>query len=217
MNPGTEKKNAAGQYSVSSVADDKALILRCASGDKAASEIFVRRFSNLIYGAVQHILKCKHIRYAANDLEDLHHSVFLKLFENQCKRLKQFTGKNGCSLATWVRVVTVRTVLNHFRQKGIDSMVGRERGIPLDALPEIEDRGLNAPALMEKKERHRLLREGMSSLSLRERLFLRLHLDHGHSISRAAEIMKISVQNAYTIKHRAINKLKLFIKTKFEE
>ncbi len=77
--------------------EDKELLSLCLAGDREASEIFVQRFSSLVYWAVQNILVIKHIRFTEDDLHDLHNNVFLQLFEKQYKKLRQYRGDKGCS------------------------------------------------------------------------------------------------------------------------
>ena len=187
--------------------DDRQLILRCISGDREASEIFVRRFSDPVYRCVQYTFKNKTIPFTRDDIEDFHNTVFLKLFEKKCQKLRQYKGKNGCSLATWVRIVTVRIVLNHLRKKGIDTMAGRKWRIPLEDLPELKEEGIGTWKQLERSEQMRLLRDGIINLPPRDQLFLRLHFNQGLSVTEVSEIMRLSIPNAHTVKHRLIKRL----------
>ncbi len=191
-----------------SVEKDRQLLSRCLSGNRKASETLVRRFSDLVYRSVQHTLLVKNVPFNRHDLEDLHNTVFLRLFENKCKKLRQYRGKNGCSVASWIRMIAVRTVIDHLRKKGIDAMAGQKDRIPLDKLPELKADGSDFVNLKEQAERERLLDLGMKSLPPRDRLLLRLHIDQRLSIAEVADAMQVTVENAYSIKHRAIQRLK---------
>jgi RNA polymerase sigma factor (sigma-70 family) len=48
----------------------------------------------------------------------------------------------------------------------------------------------------------------MKNLSPRDRLFMKLHFDQGLSAAEVAAAMQVSVENVYTIKNRAIQRLK---------
>jgi RNA polymerase sigma factor (sigma-70 family) len=52
---------------------------------------------------------------------------------------------------------------------------------------------------------------GVEKLPPRDRLFLRLHFEQGLLIAEVAEAMGLSVDHAYTIKHRAIKRLKSIV------
>jgi RNA polymerase sigma-70 factor (ECF subfamily) len=153
----------------------------------------------------------RHVPFNKQDLEDLHNTVFLRLFEQDCRKLRQYQGKNGCSLASWIRMIAVRTVLDHLRKKGVDAMVWQKKCLPLEDLPELEADEAEPGVEMEKAEKERVLREGMQSLPPRYRLFMKLHLEQGLPVSEVAEAMRLSVGNAYTLKHRAVEKLKSYV------
>jgi len=188
--------------------EDRQLLLRCLSGNRKASETLVRRFSGMVYRSVQFTLTAKQVSFTRQDLEDLHNTIFLRLFEQGCKKLSQYRGRNGLSLASWIRMIAVRTVLDNLRKRGIDTMVWQKERIPLENLPELRADGAEFGADMEKSERKRLLHVGMLRLPPRERLFMKLHFYKGLSLAEVAEAMQLSVGNAYTIKHRAIQRLK---------
>lgn len=188
--------------------EDRALLSGCVAGDNKVSETFVRRFSNLVYGTIQHTLIVRHVFFSTQDLEDLHNTVFLNLFENRCKKLKQFQGKNGCSLASWIRVITMRIVLNHLRKKGFESIFWRKQQRAFEEVPEMAAPGSTALEGMAERERERVIHEGIRKLPARERLFLQLHVVQGLSVLEAASAMHLTLPNAYTIKHRAIERLR---------
>lgn len=188
--------------------EDQRILSRCLSGDRKASEHLVQRFSNLVYRSVQQTLRAKDIPFGRADVEDLHNAVFLELFDGGCKKLKQYEGRNGCSLASWIRLIAVRTVLNHLRKKGVDAMVGRKMRVALEDIPELQAKGEEAWSAVEKDAQNRLLRDGVRRLPPRDRLFIRLHFDQGLPLPDVAAAMQISVRNAYVVKHRAVEKLK---------
>jgi len=197
-----------------SMEEDRRLLDRCFAGDRNAAERLVVQFSGLVYRAVQQTLITKHLTFDSQLLEDLHNTVFLNLFENNCKKLKQYQGKNGCSLATWIRLIAVRVVLNYLRKKGFDALNPRKYRISIEDIPELKSSEQTASAMLEKAEMERLLEEGIQSLPARSRLLMKLHLNHKLPVEKIAETMKISVQNVYTMKHRAIQKLKDYVAIK---
>jgi len=197
-----------------SLEEDQRLVSGCCSGDRKASETFVRQFSDLVYKSVQHTLITRQVHFNREDLEDLHNTVFLQLFEKGRKKLKQYEGRNGCSLASWIRIVAVRIVLNHLRKKGLDALVSQKRRVSLGDLPELKGEGMEPGTIIEKEEKEQLLQDGIRNLSPRDRLFMRLHLEMGLSLEEVAEAMEITIENAYSVKHRAIQRLKSYIHQK---
>lgn len=186
---------------------DKTIFIGCCKGDKAAQEHFVRRFSNLVYSTILRTYKAKGRESVDQDLDDLHNTVFMRLLERRCRRLSQFKGKNGCSLASWIRVIAVRTVIDHLRQaKDVLSHPSK-----LDS----EDKLLHLKAdmpepwqLLDRAEQIEVVRKAMGALQPRERLFLKLHCLEGVPIREVAVILQVSENNAYSLKHRAVKRLK---------
>ena len=191
--------------------EDRQLISKCLSSDRRAWEAMVRRFSNLVYQTARATFLAKQISFSRQDLEDLHNTVFLRLFEQGCARLRLYQGRNGCTLASWIRIVTVRTVLNYIRKKGVDEPLWEKKKTPIDELPWLRGEDKGPLALMERAEQEKLVHEGMESLAPRDRLFMKLHIDQGLPMEQVAEALQISVQNAHVVKHRAVEKLKSYL------
>jgi RNA polymerase sigma factor (sigma-70 family) len=191
--------------------EDRDLVLRCLAGQRKAAEMLVRRFSDLVYRSVQYTLEAKNVPFSRPDVEDLHGTIFLRLFDHGCRKLGQYEGRNGCSLASWVRIVAVRAVLDHLREKGVDALSWRERKVPLERLPELAEDLAGPEAAVERGERKRMVQMGVEKLPPRDRLFLKLHFEEGLLIAEVAETMGLSLDHAYTIKHRAIQRLKSFV------
>lgn len=188
--------------------EDRNLVARCVAGDRGGAEILVRRYSDLVYRSVQYTLTARHVAFTRYDLEDLHNTVFLNLFERGRRRLAQYQGRNGCSLASWIRLITVRTVLDHLRKKGVDALSWQQRKMPLEQLPELAAEGTGFGTGAGKEKWERLVQIGLEKLPPRDRLFMKLHFHEGLSIAEVAETMQLSVDHAYTIKHRAIARLR---------
>jgi RNA polymerase sigma-70 factor (ECF subfamily) len=191
-----------------SFAENRELLAKCFSGDRKSAENFVRRFSSLVYQSIQYTLMTKQVFFSKQDLEDLHHSVFLKLFEHKFAKLRQYKGKNGCSLGSWIRIITVRTVLDHLRNKGYDAIGWQNRRIPLDQLPELRLDESAIEGRLETTELNRMLQACIERLSPRDRLLIKLHIYQGLPLPEVAETMKISISNVHTLKHRAVQRLK---------
>jgi RNA polymerase sigma factor (sigma-70 family) len=195
-------------------AEERDLLLQCIAGDQQASEAFVKAYSNLVYHAIQYTLLSKNIGFDSQDAEDLHNTVFLKLFEKNCLKLRQFKGRNGCSVSTWIRLIAVRTVLNFIRQSGVDSISGQRLRVSIEEIAELKDRIPETWTMMEKKEQLNLLRQGLNHLSPRDRLFMKLYLEKGYSIKEISETMQISIDNVYMVKHRSVKRLKTYLESK---
>ena len=191
--------------------EDRQLLSKCLSGDRGAWETVVRRFSNLVYQTVRSTFISKQTPFSRQDIEDLHNTVFLELFEQGCAKLKLYQGRNGCTLASWIRIVTVRTILNHLRKKGVDGPLWEKKKTPVEGLSWLKGEDQGPLALMESAEQEKLVHEGIKSLAPRDRLFMKLHIDQGLPVEEVAEALQISVPNAYVVKHRAVERLRTYL------
>ena len=80
--------------------------------------------------------------------------------------------------------------------------------MPLEAISDMKADSQEPSTVMEKQEQYRLIEEGMKDMQPRYQLFIKLHFFKGLAINEAADIIGISMDNAYSLKHRAIKQLK---------
>ena len=78
---------------------EQALIAGCLRRDKAAGDAFVLQYSKLAYSTIRKTLTLHHIFPQDDIVEDLHQEFLLSLCENDFRKLRQFKGERGCSLA----------------------------------------------------------------------------------------------------------------------
>jgi RNA polymerase sigma factor (sigma-70 family) len=191
--------------------DDKDLIARCLAGDPIAGETLVRHFSDLVYRVIQRIFIHKQAPLVPDDLADLHNSVFLALFENNLRKLRQYRGDNGCRLSSWIAIVASRMALNHLRKAGHRRLGWRRRFVSFDEIPEFASGAVPALELMEKGERFEMIERGIGRLAQREQVVIRLHFQHDLPIPTIADIIHMNIQATHTIKHRALGKIRSFV------
>lgn len=188
--------------------EERSLLAACVAGDRQAGDAFVRRYSSLVYHAARRVLYHHGIPHTTEDLADLHHTVFLHLFEDDRRKLRQFRGDNGCGVATWLRTVATRVVLNQLRRRGPDSLVGGHFTLDVTELAGLGDDAANPLERLADSERQELYRRAIDALSESEKLLFRLHIERELSLPEVARLMDITPQNAYTRKHRLIQKLR---------
>lgn len=196
--------------------DDKKILAGCLAGRRSAQEDLVRRFSNLVYASIQGVAKSKAIMLSAQDKDDLHSTVFVLLFEHRCRRLRQFKGKNGCTLASWIRMITVRAVLDHL-SRCKDALARPERVVCLDMICEPARSEPSALSHLVADEQKRLIEESLQTLSARDQLVIRMHCLEGRPLSQVAQVLRLSAANVHSVKHRAIARLKKAIDLRLDK
>jgi RNA polymerase sigma factor (sigma-70 family) len=183
---------------------EKTLIAGCVNGEKAAWDAFVREFSPLVYHTIKKTFNLYHSDPISNSVEDLYQEVFVSLLRDDCKKLRQFRGDRGCTLASWLRVVAARETIDFLRKRRLPSV-------------EIPD-GLarNDPDLSESlidEEQERLLNQAIQTLPPRDRILIDLVYRQSLPPEEIAAILKISVNAVYTQKSRILARLREALKT----
>lgn len=189
---------------------DKALLAGCVKGDSRCREVFVRQYSGLVFATIQRALKIKNVHLSQQSVEDLHQTAFLFLFEHDCRKLKQYKGKNGCSLASWIRMLTGRMVLDHLR-RGADVLAHRHQAQTVELASELCS---PQPSMLERltdAEQWHQIERGLKQLEPRDRLVIQLHCLEGRPLAKVAQATGISMKNIHSVKHRAIQRLKAVV------
>ena len=191
---------------------DADLLSGCLNGDSSCRQAFVRRFSNLVFATIQRTAKVKNAHLSQQDIEDLHQTAFLQLFESGCRKLRRYKGKRGCTLASWIRMLTSRIVLDHLR-RGSDALAHRHQTVALEFLSDLNAPGPSPLSQLTAAEQRGQLAWGLKQLKARDQLVIRMHCLEGQPLPKIAQAIGISDKNIHSVKHRAIQRLKSVIKT----
>lgn len=182
--------------------EDRQLLYECiVCGNK---EKLVQQYWNLVCHIVRKTLTMKNVRFTHEDIEDLRNEVFLKLFDKGCWRLKQYREELGHGLAGWIALIANRTVLNDLRKKGFNGLSRKNTRVPIEEIVDLK----NKKNSLEVMEERRLIQDAMEKLPSRDRLVLKLHYYHELSLPEVASLIHTSVGAVYTIKSRAIERLR---------
>jgi RNA polymerase sigma factor (sigma-70 family) len=190
------------------------LLKKCLHGDRDAWEAFVTKFSNLIYHSLHQTFRSKNLSLDSQIADDLYQDVFLSLYGNNFKKLRQFKGKNNCSLASWLRMITSRTA--------IDFMRSHKSHVPLKSASADEDdmtdtlsNGRELPdKSIERLEWYQLLRGLIKGLSPKDRYLFELWVNQELADKEIAQILNLSIDAVYMRKNRLKEKLKTIITKK---
>lgn len=178
---------------------EKTLIAGCLLGDKTAWDSFVRQYSNLVYYTIKKTLVRHHTDPRTDVVEELYQEFFVSLLRNDCKKLRQFRGAHGCSLASWLRIVTTRLTIDFVRKQALPSCEvasAMSRDSPDPAEPLINE------------EQERMLNQAIHSLSARDRVLLDLCYRQALASDEVAELLKTSVNAIYAQKSRILEKIR---------
>ena len=177
---------------------EKALLTGCLNREKTAWDAFVLQYSALVYHTVRKTFSLYHTEPRPDLVEDLYQGFFLAILKDDFKKLRQFRGDRGCSLASWLRVVASRLTIDYLRGQ-------KQRDV--EATENLSAEQPDPPDSLLNYEQEALLSKALEALSPRERILIDLVYRQSLSPEDVASILKISVGALYTQKSRVLYKL----------
>jgi len=161
-------------------------------------ENFTVKYYNLIYHYVKKTILSKKFTkiYEEDYYMELTHIVFIKFFENNCHKLKQYNPDLG-SLSGWIILLTIRFVLDELKKKDIP--ISYE-----DKLLTIKDPKNLQKTVEYKIDKHNVLSIAKKKLSKRAYNVLKLSLE-GYTIAEISEKLNEKPSNCSLLKSRALS------------
>jgi RNA polymerase sigma-70 factor (ECF subfamily) len=172
--------------------DDLKFVQGCLKGNKQSWSEFILRYSRLIYNYIYSVLSVKGRNIPTEQVEDIFQEIFQALIKDNYKKLSTYQGKNGCSLASWLRQVTINFTIDYLRKvKPIVSLDAEdENGFTLkDAL---KDFSPGAVEFFTDQDRRKTLQECIGLLESDEQYFLELFLNQELTLDQIKEHFKIN-------------------------
>jgi RNA polymerase sigma-70 factor, ECF subfamily len=191
--------------------DDRRLLAACWQAKPGAWEEFLARFGRLIYYCIHRTCGPKHHALNQDEIDDLFSEVLLHLIKDDCKKLRQYRGDQGATVATWIRTVTVRYVLDYLRGQGRKADL-----ISIDQEEVAQEISLNNPVVrpdenLSERERDALFDRALASLDKADRNFIELYYKKDVDPEKIAKIMGVSVKTVYSRANRLKARLQEFV------
>ncbi|MBI4698156.1 MAG: sigma-70 family RNA polymerase sigma factor [Nitrospirae bacterium] len=194
---------------------DFSLLAECVNGKPEAWDTFVDQYSKLVYHSINNTLKLHHSSLQQEDVEDIFNGIFLSFMEDDYKKLRQYEARHGCTLSSWIRLISIRSTIDYLRgQKHHVSIDDDNDGSSFSLVETLPDERATAEKQMELSETDRLIRQAIDELPASDKLFIELHYEKELPAEEIAEIMNISVNTLYSRKNRIHEKIKKIIKEK---
>lgn len=188
--------------------DDLEFAQRCIKGDKTSWNEFVGKYSRLIYNYILGVLRVRSVSYSQNDINDIFQEIFYYLIKDNFKKLSTFKAKNGCSLASWLRQVTINFTKDYIRK--LKPLVSIDKEVHEDlALKDIiADESMPASEVIAKEEKIKGLKDCIDRLDEDDKYFLQLHINKGLKLDELKDILRLSRGAIDMRKARIIDRLK---------
>lgn len=178
---------------------EKDLLAGCLKREKLAWEAFVLQYSSLVYHTIRKTCAFYHVEAGADGVEDLFQEFFLSLLRDDLKKLRQFRGSRGSSLASWLRVVAARLTIDSLRKHKPSEF----------ELTEALSADFSDPSItFFQEELYASLSKALQTLTPRDRLLLDLYYRQGLPPQEIAAVLETSNNAVYTQKSRILVKLR---------
>jgi RNA polymerase sigma factor (sigma-70 family) len=187
---------------------------RCTNGDKQAWEEFLIRYSRLIYTYIFSSARSSGIVFTSQEKEDIFQEIILSLIDNNSRKLRSFRSLHGCSLASWLRQVTINFTLGRIARRIPAFSLEQEDRTGLALKDSIADPGRSVTETAQAKEDIHRLTECIELLETGDKYFLELNLGLGLNIEEIREYLKISRGAADMRKSRIVERLRECFKGK---
>jgi RNA polymerase sigma factor (sigma-70 family) len=194
--------------------DDLKFAQSCLKADKQAWAEFILRYSRLIYNYIYSVLSVKGLSIATEQVEDIFQEIFHSLIKDNYRKLSTYKGKNGCSLASWLRQVTINFTIDYLRKlkPNLSLDAQNEDGFTLGDT--LRDLSAGAIEFLNDQDRRKTLQECIGLLESDEQYFLELLLNQELELDEIKEYLKINRGTADMRKSRILQKLQDCFKKK---
>ena len=194
--------------------DDLKFVQGCLKGNKQSWSEFLSRYSRLIYNYIYSALAVKGHNISTEQVEDIFQEIFHALIKDDCKKLSTYKARNGCSLASWLRQVTINFTIDYLRRLkpmlSIDAP--DEEGFSL--FDTLKDLSAGAAEFLKDQDKRKTLQECISLLESDEQYFLELLLNQGLTLDEIKDYLKINRGAVDMRKARILQKLQDCFKKK---
>ncbi len=178
--------------------DDRQLIDRVLAGDPSAADLFVTRFTRLVWAIL-----IRQTALAAGQIEDVYQEVFVRLWEGDYRRLRNWS-RDG-DFAAYLAPIVRHLALDALRRNRGD----RERPLPepdeTDAEPIVGEPG--PEELAHIGQRQELLEQALLGLNVQDNELFELRFVQELSYLEISEQMAITVNNVGVRLTRLVDRL----------
>ena len=194
--------------------DDLEFVQRCVKGDKQALDEFLNKYSRLIYNYIQNVLSVKGYAFSQNHINDIFQEIFCSLAKDNFKKLRSFKARNGCSLASWLRQVSINFTIDYIRKIKPTVSIDEETDDGLSLKDLLADGSRPVSDTLSYEEKLEGLKDCIEKLDNAGKYFLELHINRGLRLEQLKDYFKLSRGAIDMQKSRLIDKLRECFKGK---
>jgi len=186
----------------------------CVEGDKQSWIEFLSRYSHLIYNYIYSVLAVKGRNFSSDQVEDIYQEIFHALIKDNYKKLSTYQGKNNCSLASWLRQVTINFSIDYLRRLKSTISIDAENEGGFSLQDTLASLSTGAVEFLNDQDRRKTLHECIDLLDTDEQYFMELFLEQGLTLELIRGHLKLNRGAVDMRKSRVFQKLRDCFKDK---
>lgn len=194
--------------------DDLKFAQNCIKGDKQCWAEFISRYSRLIYNYIHSVASIKGRSISSDQIDDIFQEIFHSLIKDNYRKLSTYRAKNKCSLASWLRQVTINFTIDYLRKLKPMASLDEESEEGFSLKDALKDQSPSAVEFLNDKNKRKTLQECISLLESAEQYFLELYLNQGLSLEDLKDHLKLNRGAVDMRKNRILIKLQDCFKKK---
>jgi len=187
----------------------------CSTGKAQAWQDFVKKYSRLIHSYIYSVLNQRNPSLATQEnIADIFQEIFVLLSDNNYHKLKSYKAKNGCSLASWLRMVTVNYTIDYLRKARPIVSLDQENDDGLTPGQLIEDSSISALDKLNAEDSLESLYDCIKALGVDDQYFLEFYIVRGLDLEAIKNTLEVSRGSVDMHKLRIVSRLKDCFKSK---
>ena len=194
--------------------NDLEFIQRFVKGDKQVQDEFLKTYSRLIYNYIHNVLNTKGFKFTQDHINDIFQEIFYSLIKDSYHKLKSFKARNGCSLASWLRQVTINFTIDYIRKIKPTVSIDEENDDRMSLKETLVEGSASINEVLSDKEKLAHLEDCIDQLGSDDKYFLELNINQGMSLDELKGILNLSRGAIDMRKSRLMIKLKECFKSK---
>ena len=172
------------------------IIEGCLKKDKKVWDIFVQKYSRLIYWAIRKRLSGSGFSFNQDDIDCIFQEVFVSILNGG----KLFQLKDIKTIASWLAVVASNKTIDFMRRK-----IKEDKRLVVE-MPVLKDD--KSEQELYKRDLLNVLGSIIDTLPIKEKIVISLNLIEGRTHKEIAEIIAVPVNTVSTVIARAKEKVK---------
>jgi len=172
------------------------LIKRCLQKEKKAWDIFVQKYSRLIYWAIRKRLSISSFKFSQDGIDSIFQEVFLSILEGD--KLRQL--RDAKMIPGWLAMIASNKTVDFMRRT-----IREDRRLVVD-MPVLKDD--NFKQELQQRDLIDLIGSSINGLSDKAKIVISFNLLQGRTHKEIANIMNIPANSVSTIIARAKEKIK---------